>query len=229
MDPEMPWLERSTNFPAEASCMLIVHVTRREEHWCHLRNAKLIGVPQINSRWSTLPLHWIHSHLSFHIIYNKWVDILYNNPEIALDTHLKYTGTSISVKQHNERSGHTISSGDESWFPVFDWRGKPSFHKQLKRSFPLGICMWKGTCVLCFKRNGPRDALIRRSPDFPGEASCMLTVHITNWKYVWDRCRDPTESPRPPLHLKKGPNIPLTTWKPRRVHWFKFWRCLTVF
>ena len=25
-------------------------VTRREEHGCHLRNAKLIGVPQINSR-----------------------------------------------------------------------------------------------------------------------------------------------------------------------------------
>ena len=28
MDPEMPWLERSPNFPAEASCMLIVHMTR---------------------------------------------------------------------------------------------------------------------------------------------------------------------------------------------------------
>ena len=26
MDPEIPWLERSPNFPTEASCMLIVHL-----------------------------------------------------------------------------------------------------------------------------------------------------------------------------------------------------------
>ena len=48
-----------------------IQISHREEHWCHLRNAKLIGVPQINSRWSTFPLHWIHSRLSFHIICNK--------------------------------------------------------------------------------------------------------------------------------------------------------------
>ena len=125
-------------------------VTRWGEHWCHLKNAKLIGVPQINSRWSTFPLHWIHSRLSLHIIYNKCLDILYNNPEIPLDTHLKSIGTSISVKQQDEKPGHPISYGDESWFPVFEWRGKPSFHKHLKRRFPLGICTWEGPCVLCF-------------------------------------------------------------------------------
>ena len=31
------------------------------------------------------------------------------------------------------------------------------------------------------------------------------------------------------LHLKNGPNMPLTTRKPRGVHCFKFWRCLTIF
>ena len=41
--------------------------------------------------------------------------------------------------------------------------------------------------------------------------------------------RDPRKSPRPPLHLKNGPNMPLTTRKPRGVHCFKFWRCLTIF
>ena len=142
-------------------------VTTREEHWCHLKNAKQIGVPQNNSRWTTFPLHWIHSHLAFHIIYNKWLDILYNNTAIPWDAHLKSIGTSISVKQQDERSGRPISSGDESWFPDFDWRGKPFFHKHLKRSFPLGICMWEGPCVLCFKRNGPRDALIRKKSKFP--------------------------------------------------------------
>ena len=53
------------------------HLTRRE-HWCHLRNAELIGVPQINSRWSTFPIHWIHSRLLFHIIYNfilPWLNL----------------------------------------------------------------------------------------------------------------------------------------------------------
>ena len=83
--------------------------TRREEHWCHLRKAKLIGVPQINSRWSILPLHWIQSRLSFPIIYNKCLDILYNNPEIPWDTHLKSIGTSISVKQQDEtRAPHIV-------------------------------------------------------------------------------------------------------------------------
>ena len=91
------------------------------------QECKIDWCPQINLRWSTFPLHWIHSHLAFHIIYNKWLDILYNNPEIPWDTHLKSIGTWISVKKHDERPGQPISSGDESWFPVFEWRGKPSF------------------------------------------------------------------------------------------------------
>ena len=179
--------------------------------------------------WSTYPLHLINSHLAIHIIYHKWLDILYINPEIPWDTHFKSIVTSISVKQQDERPGHpnrlemradSLSSTEEvSHF----------FHKHLKRSFPLGICMWEGPCVLCFKRNGPRDALIRNSSNFPAEASCMLIVHITRWKDVWVPCRDPRKSPRPPLPLKNGPNMPLTTRKPRGVHCFKFWRCLTIF
>ena len=142
-------------------------VTTREEHWCHFRNAKLICKPQINSRWSKFPLHWIHSNLAFHIIYKKLIDILYNTPEILWDTHFKSIGTSISVKKQDEWSEHPISSGDESWLHVFDWRGKPSFHKRIKRSFHLGICMLEGPSVLCFKRNGPWDALIRKKAKFP--------------------------------------------------------------
>ena len=57
----------------------------------------------------------------------------------------------------------------------------------------------------------------------------MLIVHVTRWKDVWVPCRDPTESPRPPLHLKKGPNMPFTSRKPRGVHCLKCWRCLTIF
>ena len=162
-------------------------LTTREEHWCHLKNAKSTGVPQINSRWSTIPLHWIHFHLAFHIIYKKWLDILYNNQEFPWDTHFKSIGTSISVKQQDERSGHTISSGDESWYPVFDWRGKPFFHKQLKRSFPLGICMWEGPCVLCFKRNGHRDALNRKKSKFP----CRGFMHAHRSYHKMKGCLSP--------------------------------------
>ena len=38
---------------------------------------------------------------------------------------------------------HPVSSGDESWFPVFDRRGKPTFHKHLNGSFHSGICIEK--------------------------------------------------------------------------------------
>ena len=162
-------------------------VTTREEHGCHLRNAKLIGVPQINSRWSTFPIHWFYSHLAFPIIYNKWLEILYNNPEIPWDTHHKSIGTSISVKQQDEISGNPIWSGDESWFPVFEWKVKPSFHNHLKRSFPLGICMWEGPCVLCFKQNGNRDDLIRKKSKF----HCRDFMHAHRSYHKMKRCLSP--------------------------------------
>ena len=61
----------------------------------------------------------------------------------------------------------TVSSGDESWFHVFDWRDKPTFHKPLKKSFPSGLCMLEGPCVFCFKWNGPRDSLTQKKAWFP--------------------------------------------------------------
>ena len=51
-------------------------VTRREEHWCNPRNAKLLGVPKIKLRWGQFPLHWLRNHPAFHIIQNKWLDFL---------------------------------------------------------------------------------------------------------------------------------------------------------
>ena len=110
-----------------------------------------------------------------------------------------------------------------------EWRGKPSFHTHLKRSFPLGICMWEDLVFYASSEMDPEMHWLERSPNFPAEASCMLIVHITRWKDVWVPGWDATESPRPPLHLKNGPNMPLTTRKPRGVHCFKFWRCLTFF
>ena len=63
------------------------------------------------------------------------------------------------------RAPHIISGWE--WFPVFDWRGKPTFHKHLKRSLPSEIGMWEGLCVFCLKWNGPRDALTQKMAGFP--------------------------------------------------------------
>ena len=43
-------------------------VTRREEYCCHLRNAKFLGVRQVNLRRTPFPLHWLHSYYVFHTI-----------------------------------------------------------------------------------------------------------------------------------------------------------------
>ena len=48
MDPEMPWLQRSPNYTAEASCMLIVYITRWKDVWVPCRD------PRNSPR---LPLH----------------------------------------------------------------------------------------------------------------------------------------------------------------------------
>ena len=62
---------------------------------------------------------------------------------------------------------HRILSKDESRFPVFDWRGEPTFHKHLRWSFPLAIGMWEGPCVFCLKWNGPWEALTQKKAVFP--------------------------------------------------------------
>ena len=63
------------------------------------------------------------------------------------------------------RAPHIILGWE--WFPVFDWRGKPTFHKHLKRNLPSEIGMWEGLCVFYLKWNGPREALTQKKAGFP--------------------------------------------------------------
>ena len=60
---------------------------------------------------------------------------------------------------------HIISEWE--WFPVFDWRCKPTFLNHLKRSLPSDIVMWEGLCVFCLKWNGLRDDLTQKKAGFP--------------------------------------------------------------
>ena len=62
------------------------------------------------------------------------------------------------------RAPHIISGWE--WFPFFDWRGEPTFHKQFKRSLPTEIGIWEGLCVFCLKWNGPWNALIQKKAGF---------------------------------------------------------------
>ena len=66
------------------------------------------------------------------------------------------------------RAPHIISGWE--WFRVFDWRGKPTFHKHLKRSLSSEIGMWERLCVFCLKYHGPRDDLTQKKAGFPCSA-----------------------------------------------------------
>ena len=74
---------------------------------------------------------------------------------------------------------HPISSQDESWFPVFDWRLEPNFHQHLKWSFPSAIGMWERPCAFCLKWNGPWETLTQKKARFPcsvlNSGSCFIS------------------------------------------------------
>ena len=63
MDPELPWLERSPNFPAESSCMLIVHITRWKDVRVSCRDPTEIAHPALHHKWGLTCLWHLESHV----------------------------------------------------------------------------------------------------------------------------------------------------------------------
>ena len=181
----------------------------------HLRNAKYLGLPQINSRWSPFPLHWLHSYPVFYRIQYKWLDFLEETTEILWDTRLKCIWIFISAQQLEDNSMYHILSQDESCFPVFDWRGEPVFHKHLKWSFPSSIGRWEGLCV------SVSSGMYRERTDSKeGRISLQwlkfgLVFQVTRWRDVWIPCGDPRESQSSPPHLDRGNHITLI---PQEAH-----------
>ena len=166
----------------------------------------------------------------FHSIQYKWLDFLEESTEIRWDTCLKSIWILISVQQLEESSMHPISSQDERWFPVFDWRFEPTFHQHLKWSFPSAIVMWEGPCVFCLKWNGLRETLTQKKAGLP----CMwlkfrFVFHLTRWRDVWIPCGDPRESYSSPPHLDRGNHITLIPREAHGIQGIKRWRCLTLF
>ena len=145
-------------------------VRKSDEHWCTSGMQNSSVYPQINSRWSPFPLHWLHRYPVSHRIQYKWLDFLEETTEILWDTRLKSIWIFISPQQLEESSMHHISSQEESSFPFFDWRGEPVFHKHLKWSFHSAIGRWEGLCAFCLNWNIPQDAWLKRRPDCPAVA-----------------------------------------------------------
>ena len=63
MDPKMPWLERSPNFPAEASCMLISQDERMSES--HVETLKIALLLHFISKKGLTCLWQLESHVQF--------------------------------------------------------------------------------------------------------------------------------------------------------------------
>ena len=105
MDPEMPWIERSTNFHAEASCMLIVHITRWKDVWVPCRDPRKIPRPPLHLKNGSNMIWQIESHLEFtasnfddpwqffNIVRNH--NITVSNRKTDLDSHL--TSRSVCI------------------------------------------------------------------------------------------------------------------------------------
>ena len=141
-------------------------LTNLEEHWCHRRNVKYLGVAQINSRLRTIPLHWLQNNSLFPIIHDKWLDFLQANRNSLRHTSSVYRNTNFSTGTRGKlHAPHIISR--RSWFPVFYWTVRPTLNKHLKRSLPSPIDMWEGHWVFSLKWSGYRDSLTRNKVGFP--------------------------------------------------------------
>ena len=65
MDPDMPWFERRPNFHAEASCMLIVHITNETMSESPVETLqKALGL-HLNSKRGLTSLWQFESHVEF--------------------------------------------------------------------------------------------------------------------------------------------------------------------
>ena len=73
-EPRFAWLNSRKSPTTLSQDEKKTDVTSGTQNW--------LVYPKSTQDESTFPLHWIHSRLSFHIIYNKCLDILYNHPEI---------------------------------------------------------------------------------------------------------------------------------------------------
>ena len=105
---------------------------------------------------------------------------------------------------------HPISSQDESWFPVFDWRFEPTFHQHLKWSFHSATGKWEGPCVSCLKWKGPGDTLTQKKAGFPCSVLIQARVASHKMKGCLNTCGDHRESHSSPPHLDSGNHITLS-------------------
>ena len=96
--------------------------------------------------------------------------------------------------------------------------------------FPLSNRYVRGT--LCFLSQV--ECTVRGPDSKEGRISLQwlkfrLVFYVTRWRDVWILFGDPRESRKPPPHLDRGNQIPLTPQEAHGIQCFKRWRCLTLF
>ena len=101
MDPEMPWLERSPNFPAEASCMLIVYSTRGKDVWVPYRDpTESPGSPPHLEKGPHIP--WLlESHVEFPAsnVDDDWQFVnIFRYPNITLSNRKRDLNSHLSSR-----------------------------------------------------------------------------------------------------------------------------------
>ena len=161
-------------------------VTTTGEHWCQLKNANRLVYPKSTQDEAHFPfIESIAISHSTSYTTTGWHPLQQSRDSLRHPSQVNRNINFSKATGWNIRAPHIVWIWE--LIPCCYWRGKPSFHKHLKRSFPLGICMWQGPCVLCFKRNGPRDALIRKKFKFP----CRGFMHAHRSYHKMKGCLSP--------------------------------------
>ena len=192
-----------------------------QEHWCHCRNMKYLREAQINSRLSNISLHWLQSNSLYPIRHDKWLDFLKATNEIPWDTRLKTLGTPISAQELEESSIQPESSWKESWYPLFYWTIRPTFHKHLKRSLPWAIGMWEGPWFCCLKLSGYQDYLTRNKVRFPWSGLNAGSSFISHFEGMSESSVETLEKTLVPRLIWTGRQHLLTPREARGVQCFK--------
>ena len=140
----------------------------------------------------------------------------------------KSIGEPISEQELEESSKHPISSREESWFPEFYWRGRPTFHKKIKRSLPSAIGMWEGPWICCLQWSGYLDALTQKKVVFPFSGLNPGSALISKNKGMSESPVETVDKALGPRFIWTGVSHHLTPQEAHRVQCFKRLRCLTI-
>ena len=155
------------------------NLTSLEWHWCHQRNVKFFGVTksiQDEARHSCVGSSAIPCSPCYKICGLSYFRQLQR-------FCIKSRRTPISAQKLVESSMKAISSREESGFPGFYWRSRPTFHKHLKSTLHSAVGMWEGPEFAASSRVDTEMPWLFRRSDFP--AVSWMQARLSSHKKKW--------------------------------------------